>query len=159
VLNKEINLLRASFTDGGVAIAPYPATAFLTYKAVHALKLWDSFDSELAGEVRRWAWTSLNEESVLVASASSNADVFELAYAALTVSAATQLQDMTPPQRDTLGYVIDQFFGAQLAEGAWPRSRPLFLYPRLGNAYCYSYELLVHLLDDEQLRPLLAAVM
>lgn len=81
--------------------------------------------------------------------------MFELAYAALTVSAATQLQDMTPPQRDTLGYVINQFFDAQLDEGTWPRSRPLFLYPRLGNAYCYSYELLVHLLDDEQLRPLL----
>ena len=155
VAQDEIERLRNAFSDGGVAIVPYPPTAFLTYKAVHALKLWNAFDDQLAAGVRRWAWAALNEESVLVASASPNADVFELAYAALTVSAATQLQDMTPPQRDTLSYVIDQFFGAQLPEGVWPRSRPLFLYPRLGNAYCYSYELLVHLLDDQQLRPML----
>lgn len=152
---EKISLLQDAVATGGVAIDPYPPTAFLTYKAVHALQLWGGLRDELAVTVRDWAWRMLNEESVLVASGSQNADVFELAYSVLVASAVARLQDMTPPQRDTIAYTLGQFFDAQSADGAWPRSRPLFLYPRLGNAYCYKYELLVHLLTDHQLRPLM----
>jgi hypothetical protein len=35
---------------------------------------------------------------------------------------------------------------AQRPDGSWPRSRPLFRYPRFGNAYCYEYEMLTQIL-------------
>jgi ATPase family associated with various cellular activities (AAA) len=54
-----------------------------------------------------------------------------------------------------LGYVIHQFLNTQTDTGRWPRSHPLFLYPKLGNAYCYDYELLTDLLYDVQLRQIL----
>ena len=168
-VREKIHLLQASFShddipeyDGGVAISPYPPTAFLTFKAVRTLRAWElrgepALESELRRRVGRWAWSSLNEESVLVAHNAEDADVFELAYAVLTVSTAIEFQEMTPPQREVISYALDQFFSKQSSSGNWPRSRPLFLYPELGNAYCYDYELLVALLADVQLRPMLRA--
>lgn len=155
LIDEKLVKLQQAFVNGGIQIDPYPPTAFLTYKALHALKAWGRLPISLKPEIENWAWSTLHEESVLVASGSPNADVYELAYAVLTASAAAELQEMTPPQRDTLAYALDQFFDAQDETGSWSRGRPLFLYPKLGNAYCYKYELLVHLLDDVQLRPFL----
>lgn len=156
VVRAKLDVLRASFTNGGVSITPYPPTAFLTFKSVKALLDWDGLDSELRTQVQGWAQNALHEESVLISAAAEDADVFELAYAALTLSATTQLQAMTPPQRSVVTFAIKQFVSSQTSRGNWPRSRPLFLYPKLGSAYCYDYELLVHLLADKQLRPLLS---
>ena len=150
--------------DGGIAIEPYPPTAFLTFKAVHALDRWRTlassgdigYNENLRERISRWSWAALHAESVLVASKSHDADVFELAYAVLTVATLTEFGEMTPPQRGILGYGLDQFFTAQGTDGTWPRSRPLFHYPDYGDAYCYDYELLVSLLGNDRLRPLLS---
>lgn len=149
--------------EGGIAVNPYPATAFLTFKAVHALMRWASIDSSigemfssnLRQKISRWSWAALHAESVLVSSNSHDADVFELAYAILTVTTITEFSEMTPPQRGIIGYGLDQFFAAQGPDGTWPRSRPLFHYPTYGDAYCYDYELLVSVLGNKRLRPLL----
>lgn len=149
--------------EGGIAVNPYPATAFLTFKAVHALIRWAPMDppgeemlsSNLRERISRWSWAALHAESVLVASNSHDADVFELVYAILTVTTITEFSEMTPPQRSIIGYGLDQFFAAQGPDGTWPRSRPLFHYPTYGDAYCYDYELLVSVLGNNRLRPLL----
>lgn len=141
---------------GGVALQEYDATAFLTYKAVSALSRWGALDGEVREAVERWNWNHLYKESVLVASQSADADVFEVAYSALIATSVAELDEMTPQQRSLLRYALGQFFTAQRPDGTWPRSRPLFVYRDLGHAYCYDYELLAALLSDRQLRPVIS---
>jgi hypothetical protein len=129
----------------------FARTAFLVHKAVRALKQWDEFPPDLRSCVQEWNWNHLYEESMLIASDSPDADYLELAYSVLTASEVTPLDGMTPRQRTLLQHAIEQFFGGQRPDGTWPRSRPLFLYPGLGFAYCYDYELLFHLLSERQL--------
>lgn len=139
--------------EGGLSIAKYPPTSFLTHKVVRVLDLWDQLDPNAATKVSKWNWDHLYEESMLIASDSPDADFFELAYAVLTASLTSPLDRMTPRERRLLQHAIEQFFGGQRKDGTWPRSRPLFLYPDIGYAYCYDYELLVQLLAEPQLRP------
>ncbi len=141
---------------GGVSLQKYAATSFLTYKAVAALDRWGKLggDVELTRAVNSWVWAHLSKESVLVAFSSPDADVFEVAYSVLVASKVTKFDNMTPQQRFLLGKALDQFFEAQRKEdGGWPRSRPLFVYPDYGHAYCFDYELLASMLADRQLRP------
>jgi hypothetical protein len=157
IVRKKLELLKKSVLEedepGGVRLQEYAATAFLTYKAVVALDRWDRLDQEVSRAVSKWVWAHLNKESVLVAFESPDADVFEVAYSVLVASRVTQLDNMAPQQRFLLRKAIDQFFCAQKEDGSWPRSRPLFVYPRYGHAYCFDYELLAAMLGDEQLRP------
>jgi ATPase family associated with various cellular activities (AAA) len=140
---------------GSVRIAEYPPTAYLTQLAVRVLKTWDALPADAARAVEGWAWSNLRAESVVVATASTDADVFELAYSVLTASAVSKFENMTPQERLVLTYALDQFFAAQDRKtGSWPRSRPLFLYPTIGYAYCFDCELLAELMRDEQLEPL-----
>lgn len=141
---------------GGVRLQEYAATAFLTFKAVSALSRWDRL-GKVSDAVTTWAWNHLNKESVLVASASPDSDVFEVAYSVLIASEVTPLDRMAPQQRLLLRHAIDQFFSAQSEDGTWPRSRPLFVYPQYGHAYCFDYELLAAMLKDPQLRPFVYA--
>ena len=137
--------------SGGVALQEYEATAFLTFKAVSALRHWDRL-KDVRTEVERWNWNHLSKESVLVASESADADVFELAYSALIATTVAELDEMTPQQRALLKFALEQFFKAQRPDGTWPRSRPLFVYRDFGHAYCYDYELLTALLSATELR-------
>lgn len=156
IVGKKLNLLKKNVLvdePGGVRLQEYTATAFLTYKAVSALDRWGRLNGEVAEAVSDWAWAHLNKESVLVAFSSPDADVFEVAYSVLVASKVTQLDRMAPQQRYLLREAVDQFFRAQRKEdGSWPRSRPLFVYPRYGHAYCFDYELLAAMLNDSQLR-------
>lgn len=140
---------------GGVRIEHYPPTAFLTQAAVRVLQRWERLSEDARGAVESWTWSNLHAESVLVASGSPDADFFELVYSVLTASAVSPIDKMTPQQRRVLEYALDQFFSSQIeATREWPRSRPLFLYPNIGYAYCFDYELLVQLLSDAQLFPM-----
>lgn len=156
VVRKKLKLLKKNVLGkepGGVRLQEYTATAFLTYKAVSALDRWDRLDEDVVEAVSEWVWAHLNKESVLVAFSSPDADVFEVAYSVLVASKVTPLDRMAPQQRYLLREAIDQFFRAQREkDGSWPRSRPLFVYPRYGHAYCFDYELLAAMLNDSQLR-------
>jgi ATPase family protein associated with various cellular activities (AAA) len=152
-VDQKLSKLIGASEDGGFQLQDYGATAFLTYKAVSALTRWDRLGRARA-QVERWNWNHLYKESVLVASGSIDADVFEVAYSVLIASKVASLDHMTPQQRHLLRYAVGQFFDAQRNDGTWPRSRPLFVYPQLGHAYCFDYELLAALLADPQLRPL-----
>jgi hypothetical protein len=155
IVDEKVCKLRQQIADanpepGGVALQDYEATAFLTYKAVVALKRWDALEP-VRDAVTGWTWQHLSKECLLVASESQDADVFEVAYSALIASAIVTPDRMTPQQRGLLREAVGQFFRHQRPDGSWPRSRPLFVYPRLGHAYCYDYELLAALLSDAQL--------
>ena len=68
----------------------------------------------------------------------------------VTPSSKTE-PEQTSIQRDALR----TFFECQLKDGTWPLSRPLFHYPNFGNAYCYEYEMLTQLLQQDELQDLL----
>lgn len=140
--------------EGGVSLQDYEPTSFLTYKAVSALVRWTRLTREHIRAVEGWNWNHLYKESSLVASGSVDADVFEVAYSVLVASKVASLGHMTPQQRQLMRHAIGQFFDAQRPDGTWPRSRPLFVYPKLGHAYCFDYELLTAMLADIQLRSL-----
>jgi hypothetical protein len=138
--------------DGGLKIEKYPSTSFLTHKVVKVLTQWDELADDSRKKVSSWNWNHLYQESMLIAAGSPEADYFELAYSVVTASLTAELDRMTPRHRRLLQHAIDQFFAGQRPDGNWPRSRPLFLYPDIGYAYCYDYELLVQLLSEWQLR-------
>jgi DNA polymerase III delta prime subunit len=137
--------------NGGVSVANFPPAAFLTFKVVRVLQTWGQLDDELRSLVAGWAWPHLYQESVQISAARPDADVFELAYSVLTVSTVQSLDELKPQERESLRFAITQFFEHQNDSGTWPRSRPLFVYPGLGNAYCYDYELLTYMLADSQI--------
>lgn len=138
--------------EGGLKIKKYPSTSFLTHKVVKVLTQWGELDDDARAKVSSWNWNHLYQESMLIAAGSPEADYFELAYSVVTASLTAELDRMTPRHRRLLQHAIDQFFAGQRPDGNWPRSRPLFLYPNIGYAYCYDYELLVQLLSEWQLR-------
>jgi hypothetical protein len=144
----------------GIKVGTFPATSFMTQKVLRTVARYHKkLPPEIAGETARFAWGRLREESISLSMEEPDADVYELGYAALIASQTTELHDMSPRERDSLMFAIDQFFRAQRPDGTWPRSQPLFLYPEYGNAYCYDYEFLVQLLSDPQLQPMLLSKM
>ena len=149
-VHERIQQLTAEVSEDIPRLLDYPPTAFLTYKAVSALARWGVTSHH--ENVDRWNWTHLYKESALVAAGSPDADVFEIAYSVLIANAIKPLDAMTPQQRHLLGFGLVQFFDAQRQDGTWPRSRPLFVYPKLGHAYCFEYELLAAILSSRQLR-------
>jgi hypothetical protein len=152
----QLDVLRKSLQKGkGIFIQSYPPTAFLTQKVVRVLDTWGELNDTARDVTAEWAFGQLLSESVNVAAKGPDADVFELAYAVLTVCRCKKMQDMSPRQREAIEFAIGQFFDAQTDRGTWPRSRPLFLYPDFGNAYCYDFELLAQLLAEDQLHHLI----
>jgi hypothetical protein len=149
IVRAKIAGLLGEMSAGGLSLDGFPPTAFLTYKAVSALNRWDVDDHH--AEVADWNWNHLYQEIALVASASPDADVYEIAYSVLIANAIKPLDAMTPQQRSLLRFGLGQFFDAQREDGTWPRSRPLFVYPKLGHAYCFEYELLSAMLGEAQL--------
>lgn len=160
-LTKRREGLEADIKKGtGIQVGTYPPTSFMTQKVLRAVARYHKkLPTEIARQAATFAWAQLLEESISLSIEEPDADVFELGYAALIASQTTELHDMSPRERDSLTFAIDQFFGAQRPDGTWPRSQPLFHYPEYGNAYCYDYEFLVQLLSDPQLQPMLLAKM
>jgi hypothetical protein len=149
-VNKRVASLRKAMRKGGIALQDgFEPTAFLTYKAVCAIKRWGGLDDR--GRLEDWNWNHLHKESALVCAQSNDADVFEVAYSVLIANALRPLDEMSPQQRLLLGHGLKQFFAAMRPDGTWPRSRPLFVYPKLGHAYCFEYELLAAMLAEAQL--------
>lgn len=157
-VNKRFELLENGLKAGkGIKVHKYPPTSFMTQKALRvvARRYDDRLPVDIAAGAARFAWSQLRQESISASIGEPDADVFELAYAALIASQSTALHEMSPRERDSLTFAIDQFFEAQRPDGVWPRSQALFLYPNYGNAYCYDFEFLVQLLSDKQLQPML----
>jgi transcription termination factor NusB len=141
--------------SGGVSIAPYPASAYLTQLVVRVLDQRSKLTDQLKKAVNKWAWAELARQLALVQSKSKTADPFAVAYLLMLVTALTQSSKTDPEQTSIQRTALKTFFECQRDDGTWPLSRPLFHYPQVGSAYCYEYEMLIQLLQQEELQDLL----
>ena len=141
--------------NGGVKIAPYPASAYLTQLVVRVLRRRDKLLPELGEKVNLWAWPELARQLALVQARSKSQDAFAVAYLLMLVTAVTPSSKINPEQASIQRAALKTIFDCQLEDGTWPLSRPLFHYPKIGNAHCYEYEMLTQLLQEPELRDLL----
>jgi adenylate kinase family enzyme len=137
----------------GIHLDPYQASAYVTQVAVRALRAWDQLGSAEVEAVLEWSWNYVRSESVTLHASPRDSDALELAYALVLVTSLSS--GLPPADREIVRYSIQQLFEAQLPDGSWPRGRPIFHYPDVGNAYCYEYELLVQLLATREIKPFL----
>jgi hypothetical protein len=140
---------------GGVSIAPYPRSAYLTQLAVRVLRRRKKLGPDLEKLVNEWAWAELARQLALIQAKSKTQDAFAVAYLLMLVTAVTPSSKITPEQSSIQRASLKTLFDCQLEDGTWPLSRPLFHYPNFGNAYCYEYEMLTQLLQERELRDLL----
>lgn len=144
---------------GGIAIKSHPPTAYLTQLAARVLLKWRRLPDKAASQVQQWAARNLDRELAILHASPAQADLYEIAYSVLLLQRLGPKGDRAQRdvviERDIISYAVDAFFEHQLEDGSWPRSRPLFHYPKVGNAYCYEYELLVQVLGERTLWPLL----
>lgn len=141
--------------SGGVCIPPYPASAYLTQLVVRVLDERSKLTDGLRKAVDEWAWAELARQLTLVRSKSKTADAFAVAYLLMLVSTLTPSSKIDPEKTSIQRAALQTFFECQLDDGTWPLSRPLFHYPKVGSAYCYEYEMLTQLLEQEELQDLL----
>ncbi|MGC4175358.1 ATP-binding protein [Demequina sp.] len=132
----------------------YPANAFLTYYALaslfrlHGDKFPDSY-AERVSRTRLWLSSALSFETSQAAESAPDTDPQQLAWAvsglvASDVKPLSDRSDLRALRRVETG--LDRFFSMQRSDGTWSTGRPLFHYPKAGNAYCYIYETLAELL-------------
>jgi len=140
---------------GGVKIEKYPPSAYLTQLVVRALVNREKLNKKLRESVETWAWGELTRQIALVQAKTKTADPFAVAYLVMIVSMTTPISKITPEQTTTQRSALKTFFESQLEDGTWPLSRPLFHYRKFGNAYCYEFEMLTQLLQQDKLQDLL----
>jgi ATPase family associated with various cellular activities (AAA) len=148
-------ILQKAVSNGGVSIEPYPPSAYLTQLVVRALRRRAKLPVELEEAVNRWAWAELTRQLALIQAQSKTQDSFAVAYLLMLVTAVTPRSKISPEQASIQRTALKTFFECQLEDGTWPLSRPLFHYPKFGNAYCYEYEMLTQLLQEAELGDLL----
>lgn len=136
---------------GSAGLKSYPPTTYLTQLVVRVLKRRNKLTADARNATRRWAWRQIDHELALAFSGSQAADALALAYAVMLVALCSHPAEASPSQNQILRKAVDVVFDAQLESGAWPRSRPLFHYPKVGNAYCFEYEMLTQLLQQRTL--------
>ncbi|HEY2544627.1 MAG TPA: AAA family ATPase [Candidatus Acidoferrum sp.] len=149
-VSRKEGLLQKAIEKGGASIKPYPPSGYLTQLVVRTLKRRGKLDG-LDNAVKDWAWAELAKQLALVQAKSKTQDAFAVAYLAMLATALTPSSLIDPQQVSIQRAAIDTFFAAQLKDGTWPLSRPLFHYPDFGNAHCYEYELLAQLLQESEL--------
>lgn len=136
---------------GSARIKDYPPSTYLTQLVVRVLLRCKELDTELQKSVKDWSWMQIEHELALIYSESKSADAFSLGYAVLLFVSCSKSFEATPDQKHILSKAIDCFFSLQLTDGSWPRSRPLFHYPSVGNAYCFEYEFLAQFLQQKEM--------
>lgn len=137
---------------GAAHLQSYPPTTFLTQLVVRTLQQRGALTEQLQESVAEWSWRQIEHELALFYSHSPIADAYSLAYSTMLFSACSSPSDATPGESQILRAAVDAIFSTQQPDGSWPRSRPLFHYPKAGNAYCYEYEMLTQLLKCDNLR-------
>lgn len=131
---------------GAVHIEAYPPTTYLTQLVMRVLEK-AGYDSLNTSPTSKWAWQQIEHELALHYSGAKSFDALALAYAVMLVFTCSKSSEATPDENSILRKAINTVFEAQLEDGSWPHSRPLFHYPKVGNAYCFEYEMLTQLLQ------------
>jgi len=157
MVQKKETILQSIVRDykGGVKIDPYPPSAYLTQLVVRVLQKRQKLTRNLRAAVTNWAWAELPRQFALIQSESKSADAFAVAYLVMLVATVTPSTKISPEQTSIQRTALKTFFDCQGVDGTWPLSRPLFHYPQVGNAYCYDYEMLTQLLQQEELNDIL----
>lgn len=137
--------------EGSACLKGYPPTTYLTQLVVRVLKRRNKLTDEAREATKHWAWRQIDHELALKFSGSQTADALALAYAVILIPLCSNPSEATPDQNQILRKAIDTVFEAQLTDGSWPQSRPLFHYPAVGNAYCFEYEMLTQFLQQQEL--------
>lgn len=145
-LNRMVETVEQSLANGYASIGSYPPSAYLTQMGVRVLAMFGALDADLEARVASWAWDELARQLALMVARSKTADFFQLAYCAVLAARLTRNEDATPDQRLLIDAAVNSLFAAQLQDGTWPRSQPIFDIAGIGSSYCYEYELLVELL-------------
>ncbi len=154
-ISKGEDVLKSALKDGFVSLEGYPPSAYLTQLTARVLRLRAPLDEETTKKISSWAWREIEHQLALAGAKSKTADPFQLGYSIALVSDVGRSSEATPDQGLILREALRSFFAAQLDDGTWPRSQPLFHYPKVGNAYCYEFELLTQLLSGDTLRMML----
>jgi hypothetical protein len=141
--------------NGPVSIADYPPSAYLTQLVVRVLRRREKLTPELEKMVEAWAWGELMRQLALAKAKSKTQDAFAFAYLLMLVSEVTPPSKISPERASFQQAALETVFDCQLPDGTWPLSRPLFHYPKIGNAHCYEYEMLAQLLQEAELEDLL----
>jgi hypothetical protein len=150
-------IVRASLRHGYAELSSkepfseYPPSAYLTQLAVRVLRKRQKLTKKLSRRVQGWATSEIAHQLALLGAQSKTADVFQLAYCLILVSGLNEPGTATPDQSLLVSTALEELFKRQQDDGGWPRSRPLFHYPGVGNAYCYEYEMLTQLLQESGL--------
>jgi hypothetical protein len=139
---------------GAVAIEVYPPTAYVTQLVVRTLPP-ELLDEKMRAAVRLWSVGEINRQIGLFASAAKTADAYALISSTVLLGNLSSPEESAPEEARLERAAIKLFVDKQLDDGTWPSSRPLFHYPKAGNAYCFEYEMLVQLLRTESLQPIL----
>lgn len=154
-LNARLSDLAKDLTeDGAINIDPHPTHAYLTHLAIRALRAWDELDhGDRVEKVAETVWDralgDLSAELALLSAAPERADIHQIGYSCLLLAGLDVRP--TPNTAELINHGLDMYLSHQLADGGWPLGRPLFHYPKYGNAYCYEFEFLVQLLNTPNL--------
>jgi hypothetical protein len=140
--------------NGAVSIGAYPGSAYLTQLVVRVLRRRGKLNG-LETLVNDWALNELRRQLALVQASSNPLDAFAFAYLVILVTAGTPTAKISPEIRSIQRAALRTVFDCQLTDGTWPPSKPLFHYPKVGNAHCYEYEMLTQLLQEPDLDDLL----
>jgi len=155
LIAKKVRVLQKRLKSGGVSMKPYPPSGYLTQLVLRALQNRNELPDKLKDKVRAWAWADLSKQLTLIQADSKSRDAFALAYSLIVATMVTPRKSISPEQSSIQHTAVQVFFDCQLPDGTWSLSRPLFHYPAFGNAYCYEYELLTELLQQDDLKDLL----
>jgi hypothetical protein len=128
----------------------YPPSAYVAQLVVRALKK-RKLPVENVKDISEWAESEINRQIALLTRGDKTADVFQLAYSTILLTAVVEPTKVTPDQEFIVEAALDLLFERQREDGTWPLSRPLFHYPKVGSAHCYDYEMLVQLLSERPL--------
>ncbi len=157
VKTKAIPLLQESIAQGAINIEPYPRSAYLTQLVYRVLDRQNAIDATVKNKVHDWSRSEINKQISLITAKSRVADPLNLGYALVLATSSAQDDQATPEEKQIFSHALDLFFHTQRDDGSWPYSRPLFHYPKVGNAYCFEYELLTQMLMCKSLRTELLA--
>lgn len=139
-------------TPGSISIPPYPPSAYLTQLGLRVLRRLELLEEADVRDVQVWSRGEINRQIALSAASSRNFDPLQMAYALIVAASVVPDEESRPEDKEIFRSALKLFFAAQLSDGGWPLSLPLFHYKKVGNAYCYDYELLTQLLLCQPLR-------
>ena len=142
---------------GSAHLPKFRPTTFLTQLAVRALKRApDTMRPQGVLEnptpdVIRWAWGQILQETALLVTGKRGSDPLALAYGLIIFVTCKGIANLSLDEQRIIAKAMDAFFASQ-EDGSWQQSRPLHFYPKVGNAYCFDFEVLTQLLQCEGLR-------